>query len=81
MPFRSVLRDLRANTTLWTPGLTSLFPSLDMRGRRPRWCSLVAKYSLSDMTDSAMMGCDRFVRLFRLDPGLLVGLWKVRLGP
>ncbi|XP_036891667.1 F-box only protein 15 isoform X3 [Sturnira hondurensis] len=42
----------------------------------PRWCSLVAKYSLSDMTDSAVIGCDRFVRLFRLDPGLLVGLWK-----
>ncbi|KAM5304278.1 F-box only protein 15 isoform 3-T3 [Glossophaga mutica] len=42
----------------------------------PRWCSLVAKYSLSDMTDSAVLGCDRFVRLFRLDPGLLVGLWK-----
>ncbi|XP_045706273.1 F-box only protein 15 isoform X1 [Phyllostomus hastatus] len=42
----------------------------------PRWRSLVARYSLRDVTDSAVLGCDRFVRLFRLDPGLLVGLWK-----
>ncbi|XP_053520336.1 F-box only protein 15 isoform X2 [Artibeus jamaicensis] len=42
----------------------------------PRWCSLVARYSLSDITDSAVIGCDHLVRLCRLDPGLLVGLWK-----
>ncbi|XP_054439355.1 F-box only protein 15 [Pteronotus mesoamericanus] len=42
----------------------------------PRWRSLVARYSLSDIADSTAIGCDRLVRIFRLDPGLLVGLWK-----
>ncbi|KAK1337530.1 hypothetical protein QTO34_002162 [Cnephaeus nilssonii] len=42
----------------------------------PRWPSLVAKYSLSNLTDSTLVGCDRFVRIFHLNPGLLVGLWK-----
>lgn len=52
-----------------------------MRLQRPRWHSLIAKYSLGDLPGSAVMGCDGIVRLLRLDPGLLVGLWKVRLGP
>nr|KAF6471282.1 F-box protein 15 [Molossus molossus] len=42
----------------------------------PRWHSLVAKYSLKDLADATLIGCDRFVRVFHLDPGLLVGLWK-----
>ncbi|XP_005861630.1 PREDICTED: F-box only protein 15 [Myotis brandtii] len=42
----------------------------------PRWPSLIAKYSLSNLTDSTLVGCDRFVRIFHLNPGLLVGLWK-----
>ncbi|KAM8783348.1 F-box only protein 15 isoform 1-T2 [Rhynchonycteris naso] len=42
----------------------------------PRWHSLLAKYSLSDLTDSTAMGSDRLVQTFCLSPGLLVGLWK-----
>ncbi|XP_012881562.1 PREDICTED: F-box only protein 15 [Dipodomys ordii] len=42
----------------------------------PRWHSLIAKYNLSHLTESAMIGCDRLVRIFCLNPGLLVGLWK-----
>ncbi|XP_066102489.1 F-box only protein 15 isoform X1 [Saccopteryx bilineata] len=45
-------------------------------GAGPRWHSLLAKYSLSDLTDSTAMGSDRLVQTFRLSPGLLVGLWK-----
>ncbi|XP_069885057.1 F-box only protein 15 isoform X2 [Dipodomys merriami] len=42
----------------------------------PRWHSLIAKYNLSHLPESAMIGCDRLVRIFCLNPGLLVGLWK-----
>lgn len=52
-----------------------------MHVQRPRWHSLIAQYSLSCLPESAAMGCDSLVRVFRLDPGLLVGLWKVRLRP
>ncbi|XP_076693178.1 F-box only protein 15 isoform X3 [Callospermophilus lateralis] len=43
---------------------------------RPRWHSLIAKYDLSHLTESTMIGCDRLVQIFCLHPGLLVGLWK-----
>nr|XP_008523592.1 PREDICTED: F-box only protein 15 isoform X4 [Equus przewalskii] len=43
---------------------------------RPRWHSLIAKYNLSNLTASTMFGCDRLIRIFCLNPGLLVGLWK-----
>nr|XP_020037893.1 F-box only protein 15 isoform X1 [Castor canadensis] len=42
----------------------------------PRWHSLIAKYDLSHLTESTMIGCDRLVRIFWLKPGLVVGLWK-----
>ncbi|XP_023503749.1 F-box only protein 15 isoform X3 [Equus caballus] len=42
----------------------------------PRWHSLIAKYNLSNLTASTMFGCDRLIRIFCLNPGLLVGLWK-----
>ncbi|KAF6302865.1 F-box protein 15 [Rhinolophus ferrumequinum] len=42
----------------------------------PRWHSLIAKYSLSHFPESTMIGCDRLIRIFHLNPGLLVGLWK-----
>ncbi|XP_036740051.2 F-box only protein 15 isoform X2 [Manis pentadactyla] len=42
----------------------------------PRWHSLIAKYNLSDLTGSTMIGCDGLIRIFCLNPGLLVGLWK-----
>ncbi|XP_073754134.1 F-box only protein 15 isoform X3 [Callorhinus ursinus] len=43
---------------------------------RPRWHSLIAKYNLSNLTESTMIGWDRLIRIFCLHPGLLVGLWK-----
>nr|XP_054100286.1 F-box only protein 15 isoform X2 [Callithrix jacchus] len=43
---------------------------------RLRWHSLIAKYNLSHLTESTMIGCDRLIRIFCLHPGLLVGLWK-----
>lgn len=45
--------------------------------QRPRWYSLIAKYNLSHLTESTMLGCDRLIRIFCLHPGLVVGLWKV----
>ncbi|XP_008848885.2 F-box only protein 15 isoform X2 [Nannospalax galili] len=42
----------------------------------PRWLSLIAKYDLSHLSKSTMIGCDRLVRIFCLNPGLLVGLWQ-----
>lgn len=44
----------------------------------PRWLSLIEKYDLSNLRKSAMIGCDRHVRVFCVNPGLLVGLWQVR---
>ncbi|XP_023399498.1 F-box only protein 15 isoform X3 [Loxodonta africana] len=43
---------------------------------RPRWRSLIARYSLSDLTETTLMGCDGLIQVFCLSPGLLVGLWK-----
>ncbi|XP_047622922.1 F-box only protein 15 isoform X3 [Phacochoerus africanus] len=43
---------------------------------RPRWHSLIAKYDLSHLTESTMIGCDRLIRIFCLNPGLVVGLWQ-----
>ncbi|XP_022369463.1 F-box only protein 15 isoform X2 [Enhydra lutris kenyoni] len=42
----------------------------------PRWHSLIAKYHLSNLTESTMIGWDSLIRIFCLHPGLLVGLWK-----
>lgn len=42
----------------------------------PRWLSLIEKYDLSNLRKSAMIGCDRHVRVFCVNPGLLVGLWQ-----
>ncbi|XP_062933096.1 F-box only protein 15 isoform X8 [Cynocephalus volans] len=42
----------------------------------PRWYSLITKYNLSCLTESTLIGCDRLIRIFCLNPGLLVGLWK-----
>ncbi|XP_073879134.1 F-box only protein 15 isoform X3 [Macaca fascicularis] len=41
-----------------------------------RWHSLIARYNLSHLTVSTMIGCDRLIRIFCLHPGLLVGVWK-----
>ncbi|XP_029327683.1 F-box only protein 15 [Mus caroli] len=42
----------------------------------PRWLSLIEKYDLSNLSKSTMIGCDRHVRVFCVNPGLLVGLWQ-----
>ncbi|XP_071064688.1 F-box only protein 15 isoform X3 [Dasypus novemcinctus] len=42
----------------------------------PRWHSLIAQYSLSSLTESTLIGFDGLIRIFCLNPGLLVGLWK-----
>ncbi|XP_029778073.1 F-box only protein 15 isoform X2 [Suricata suricatta] len=42
----------------------------------PRWHSLIAKYNLSNLTKSTMIGGDGLIRIFCMHPGLLVGLWK-----
>ncbi|XP_016069097.1 PREDICTED: F-box only protein 15 [Miniopterus natalensis] len=65
-------------STLDLCGVTPVFTDRSKPPARngPRWPSLVAKYNLSNLTDSTLVGCDRFVRIFHLNPGLLVGLWK-----
>ncbi|XP_021070447.1 F-box only protein 15 isoform X2 [Mus pahari] len=42
----------------------------------PRWLSLIEKYDLSNLSKTTMIGCDRHVQLFCVNPGLLVGLWQ-----
>ncbi|XP_029446742.1 F-box only protein 15 isoform X2 [Rhinatrema bivittatum] len=39
--------------------------------------SLIAEYDLTNLTrNSTMIGCDKLVKLFCLNPGLLLGLWR-----
>ncbi|XP_030044733.1 F-box only protein 15-like, partial [Microcaecilia unicolor] len=41
------------------------------------WRSLIVKYDLMDLaSNSTMIGCDKMVKLFRVNPGLLLGLWR-----
>ncbi|KAF3815938.1 hypothetical protein GH733_016043 [Mirounga leonina] len=42
----------------------------------PWWHSFIAKYNLSNLTESTTTGWDRLVWIFCLHPGRLVGLWK-----
>ncbi|XP_026698397.1 F-box only protein 15 isoform X1 [Athene cunicularia] len=43
----------------------------------PRLRSLIAEYHLANLTESSVVvGADKLVQLFSLNPGLLVGLWK-----
>ncbi|KAM5222108.1 F-box only protein 15 [Ctenodactylus gundi] len=67
--------------TLSTLDLCGVTPVFMERGKAPakygpRWHSLIAKYDLSHLTESTMIGDDRLVQIFCLSPGLLVGLWK-----
>ncbi|XP_052598683.1 F-box only protein 15 isoform X2 [Peromyscus californicus insignis] len=57
-----------------TPVFMDRYKAPDPNG--PRWLSLIAKYDLSHLSKSTMVGCDRLVRIFCLNPGLLVGLWQ-----
>ncbi|XP_036060214.1 F-box only protein 15 isoform X2 [Onychomys torridus] len=57
-----------------TPVFMDRYKTPDPNG--PRWLSLIAKYDLSHLSKSTMVGCDRLVRIFCLNPGLLVGLWQ-----
>nr|XP_012423461.1 PREDICTED: F-box only protein 15 [Odobenus rosmarus divergens] len=67
--------------TLSTLDLCGVMPVFMDRSKTPskngpRWHSLIAKYNLSNLTESTMIGWDRLIRIFCLHPGLLVGLWK-----
>ncbi|RXN00347.1 F-box only protein 15 [Acipenser ruthenus] len=44
---------------------------------RPGWRSLLAKYDLSGSEPPTILGSDKLVKLLRLHPGLLVGIWRV----
>ncbi|XP_033856852.2 F-box only protein 15 [Acipenser ruthenus] len=43
---------------------------------RPGWRSLLAKYDLSGSEPPTILGSDKLVKLLRLHPGLLVGIWR-----
>ncbi|NXA48170.1 FBX15 protein, partial [Nothocercus julius] len=66
-------------STLELCGVTPLFPDRN-RGANangPRRRSLIAKYSLSNLTETSVaIGADKLVQIFCLNPGLLLGLWK-----
>uniref|UniRef100_A0ABK0LBA2 F-box protein 15 n=1 Tax=Rattus norvegicus TaxID=10116 RepID=A0ABK0LBA2_RAT len=65
-------------STLNLYGVTPLFMDqyLTPDPNSPRWLSLIGKYDLSNLSESTMMGCDGLIRIFCLNPGLLVGLWQ-----
>ncbi|GAB1301918.1 F-box only protein 15 [Apodemus speciosus] len=65
-------------STLDLYGVTPLFmnPKRASESHCPRWQSLIGKYDLSNLSSSTMVGCDRLVRIFFINPGLLVGLWQ-----
>ncbi|XP_022415699.1 F-box only protein 15 [Delphinapterus leucas] len=65
-------------STLDLCGVTPVFLNRSQTPMKngPRWHSLIAKYNLSHLTESTMLGCDRLIRIFCLHPGLVVGLWK-----
>ncbi|XP_004640237.2 F-box only protein 15 [Octodon degus] len=64
-------------STLNLCGMTPVFMDrYKASAKKPRWHSLIAKYDLSQLTESTMIGCDRLVRIFSLNPGLVVGVWK-----
>lgn len=59
---------------------TPVFVYFTMPCQRPRWCSLIAEYDLTNLTKApTVIGSDSLVQLLHLDPGLLMGLWKVRI--
>ncbi|XP_055454733.1 F-box only protein 15 isoform X2 [Psammomys obesus] len=57
-----------------TPVFMEQYKAPDPNG--PRWLSLIAKYELTHLSKTTMIGWDRLVRIFCLNPGLLVGLWQ-----
>ncbi|XP_021483325.1 F-box only protein 15 isoform X4 [Meriones unguiculatus] len=57
-----------------TPVFMDQYKAPDPNG--PRWLSLIAKYELTHLSKTTMIGWDRLVRIFCLNPGLLVGLWQ-----
>ncbi|XP_038185317.1 F-box only protein 15 isoform X2 [Arvicola amphibius] len=69
-------------STLDLCGMTPVFAdrhkTFDPYG--PRWLSLIAKYDLDHLREPNIFGCDRLVRIFSLNPGLLVGLWQKDAG-
>nr|XP_004654697.2 F-box only protein 15 [Jaculus jaculus]XP_044991107.1 F-box only protein 15 [Jaculus jaculus]XP_044991108.1 F-box only protein 15 [Jaculus jaculus] len=69
---------LAALSTLDVCGVTPVFMDRYKPPAKygPQWLSLIAKYDLSHLNNSTMIGCDKLVRIFCLNPGLLVGLWQ-----
>ncbi|NXA33505.1 FBX15 protein, partial [Eudromia elegans] len=65
--------------TLELCGVTPLLPEQNRvtNTNRPRRRSLIAKYNLSNLTQTSVaIGADKLVQIFCLNPGLLLGLWK-----
>ncbi|XP_025968692.2 F-box only protein 15 isoform X3 [Dromaius novaehollandiae] len=70
---------LNVLSTLELCGVTPLLPDQSRAASKngPRRRSLMAKYSLSNLTKTSVaVGADKLVQLFGLNPGLLLGLWK-----
>uniref|UniRef100_A0A8C9FJU5 F-box domain-containing protein n=1 Tax=Pavo cristatus TaxID=9049 RepID=A0A8C9FJU5_PAVCR len=68
-------------STLTLFGVIPLLPDQSAAPSKsgPRRRSLIAEYYLSHLTGSNVaVGSDKLVQLFSLNPGLVVGLWKVR---
>ncbi|XP_068788164.1 F-box only protein 15 isoform X3 [Struthio camelus] len=70
---------LNVLSTLELCGVTPLLPDQSRAAGNsgPRRRSLIAEYSLSNVTETSVaIGADKLVQLFGLNPGLLLGLWK-----
>ncbi|MGH0172633.1 UNVERIFIED_CONTAM: hypothetical protein FKN15_063692 [Acipenser sinensis] len=48
----------------------------ELANSKPGWRSLLAKYDLSVMEPPTILGSDKLVKLLRLHPGLVVGIWR-----
>ncbi|XP_069075983.1 F-box only protein 15 isoform X2 [Pleurodeles waltl] len=66
-------------TTLQLHGVTPLMHerSKVLIKNGPRRRSLISEYDLTNLKDSSILiGCDSLVKISRLNPGLLLGLWR-----
>ncbi|KAJ7421337.1 F-box only protein 15 [Willisornis vidua] len=67
-------------STLKLFGVMPLIPDLSKPPNKygPHQRSLIAEYHLANLTESSVaVGADKLVQLFSLNPGLLVGIWKI----
>ncbi|XP_078543639.1 F-box only protein 15 [Lissotriton helveticus] len=66
-------------TTLQLHGVTPLLHECSKVPNKngPRRRSLISEYDLTNLKDcSILLGCDNLVKVSRLNPGLLLGLWR-----